>query len=72
MKNKQTKALSLSLSANPIRLIKDTFFAITKISVKFFDKIQIVGNNTQKKQNRQMAQKSRLRHQSFFDVNKVN
>lgn len=48
MKNKQTKALSLSLSANHIRLIKDTFFAITKIPVKFFDKIQIVGNNTQK------------------------
>ena len=70
MKNKQTKALSLS--ANHIRLIKDTFFAITKIPVKFFDKIQIVGNNTQKKQNRQMAQKSRLRHLSFFDVNKVN
>lgn len=39
MKNKQTKALSLSLSVNHIRLIKDTFFAITKIPVKFFDKI---------------------------------
>ena len=37
MKNKQTKGLSLS--ANPISLIKGTFFAATKVFTEFFNKI---------------------------------
>ena len=40
MKNKQTKGLSLSLSANPEHLIKGTFFAATKVFSEFFDKIR--------------------------------
>ena len=39
MKNKQTKGLSLSLSANPISLNKGTFSAATKVFTEFFGKI---------------------------------
>ncbi len=39
MKNKLFKGLSLSLSANPKYLIKDTFCAITKVFAEFFEKI---------------------------------
>ena len=39
MKNKLFKGLSLSLSANPISLIRGTFFAAAEVFTEFYAKI---------------------------------